>query len=124
MSEESQDRYVCVVGDLDKSLSDPLKTKFQGLFEGRSAWRLHYGDLNPKEVLARYGIDLEHPTVRDAVAFDLVKLDNGSVSNDSVYTFSENRNYSSWELDRFLLNRNFRINLMHLEPEWSSITYT
>lgn len=74
-------------------------------------------------MLARYGISYDEPTVRDAVAFDLVKLDSDSVSNDSTYTFDEHGSYSTWELERFLLHRNFRINLVNLEPEWSAITY-
>ena len=61
--------------------------------------------------------------MRDAVAFDLVKLDDDSVSNDSVYTFEEHKEYSPMEYERYLLHKNFRINLVNLAKDWSEITY-
>jgi hypothetical protein len=82
-----------------------------------------------KNFFAQFGIDYDNPTVRDAVAFDLVKLDDsdedniGSVSNDRVYTYEERKNYSPMEYERYLLNKNFRINLVNLEPDWSNISY-
>ena len=82
---------------------------------------MYHGNSNPGDFLSGFGIDFDNPTVRDAVAFDLVKLDDGSVSNDTVYTYPEHINYSPSEYERFLLNRNFRINLVNLETEWSSI---
>ena len=91
---------MCKVGDLDKLLNDELKEKFQALFpnpsslEDKSAWRMYYKGSTPKGFLDRFGIKFEHPTVRDAVAFDLVKLDDDSVSNDSVYTYPERIGYS------------------------------
>ena len=72
---------------------------------------------------ARYDINYDNPTVRDAVAFDLVKLDDDSVSNDNVYRYEEHQNYSPMEYERYLLNRNFRINLVNLAKDWSNITY-
>jgi hypothetical protein len=75
------------------------------------------------EFFEQFGINIEHPTVRDAVAFDLVKLDDDSVSNDRVYTFEERKNYSPMEYERYLLHKNFRINLVNLDPDWSNITY-
>ena len=61
--------------------------------------------------------------MRDAVAFDLVKLDDDSVSNDSTYTYGEHVNYSPMEYERYLLHKNFRINLVNLARDWSEITY-
>lgn len=64
------------------------------------------------------------------MAFDLVKLDDsdensiGSVSNDSIYTYEEHKVYSPLEYERFLLNKNFRVNLAKLEPEWSNLTFS
>ena len=75
------------------------------------------------EFFEQFGIDFEYPTVRDAVAFDLVKLDNESVSNDSTYTYGEHVGYSPMEYERYLLHKNFRINLVNLDPDWSEITY-
>lgn len=87
------------------------------------AWRMFYGKQTPSEFLKQFGIDFEHPTVRDAVAFDLVKLDNESVSNDSTYTYEEHVGYSPMEYERYLLHKNFRINLVNLGPDWSEIAY-
>lgn len=128
MSEEAT-KYVCKREDLDLLLPDELKQKFWDLFpeptsEKYVAWRMYYGDHTPKSNLAEFGINYEHPTVRDAVAFDLVKLDDNSVSNDSDYTFKEHMAYSPMEYDRYLFNKNYRVNLVCLEPEWSRITYT
>ena len=84
---------------------------------------------DPKEFLySRCGINLDRPTIRDAVALDIIKLDDSnldvqSVSNDNVYTWPERITYSPMEYERFLLNKNFRINLVNLEHEWSKITY-
>lgn len=128
----SATKYVCRTEDLDKLLpwgedgSPDLKGEFQALFPDPStgdkrAWRMYYKGATPKEFLARFGIDFDKPTVRAAVAFDLVKLDDGSVSNDSIYTYPERIGCSPLEYERFLLNRNFRINLVNLEPEWSNI---
>ena len=52
-----------------------------------------------------------------------MKLDNDSVSNDNIYTYEEHKNYSPMEYERYLLNRNFRINLVNLDPDWSNISY-
>ena len=144
-------KYVCVKEDLDKLLPDVLKEEFQDLFSDN--WRLlyvprkeYYLDKNPGEsdddwkerlkqnrnrlgsekfyeFFRKYGMDYANPTVRDAVAFDLVKLDDDSVSNDSVYTYNYHKNYSPMEYERYLLNRNFRINLVSLGPDWSNISY-
>lgn len=110
-----------------------MKRKFQEMFfdfddDGnpspkKAAWRMFVDGVTPSGFLARYGIDLAHPTVRDAVAFDLVKLDDPSVSNDYVYTNEEHIGYSTAEYERMLLNRNFRINLVNLDKEWNNITY-
>ena len=61
--------------------------------------------------------------MRDAVAFDLVKLDDYSVSNDSTYTYEEHVGYSPSEYERYLLHKNFRVNLVNLAKDWSDITY-
>lgn len=120
-------KYVCTSEDLDKLLPDgrdnlpDLKKQFQDLFS--SNWRLNYKDTSPSDVFAQFGIDYGNPTVRDAVAFDLVKLDDDSVSNDRVYTYEERKDYSPMEYERYLLNKNFRINLVNLEPDWSNISY-
>ena len=122
-------KYVCQRRDLNKLLPLELKTKFQSLFPDpskswdKTAWRMYHDGTVPQDCLSKLGIDLEHPTVRDAVAFDLVKLDDGSVSNDSDYTFPEHVNYSPMEYERYLLNKNWRVHLAHLESEWSQITY-
>ena len=76
-----------------------------------------------RSFLDGFGINLDEPTVRDAVAFDLVKLDDDSVSNDYTYTSGEHVGYSMLEYERFLLNRNFRVNLVRVEPEWSRLRY-
>ena len=52
-----------------------------------------------------------------------MKLDDDSVSNDSIYTYEEHKNYSPMEYERYLLNRNYRINLVNLAPDWSNISY-
>jgi hypothetical protein len=117
-------KYVCWVEDLDKPLPQDLGDEFRALFSDN--WRLNYKGSTPKEFLKQFEIDYDKPTVRDAVAFDLVKLDDddyGSVSNDNVYTYGERKNYSPMEYERYLLNRNFRINLVNLDPDWSNITY-
>ena len=83
-------------------------------------------ELGNERILAffeQFGINFEYPTVRDAVAFDLVKLDDDSVSNDRVYTFEEHKEYSPREYERYLLHKNVRINLVNLDPDWSNITY-
>lgn len=121
--------YVCTYGDLDKLLPENLKQEFKGLFynpdgtQRKDAWRMFYGKMTPEKLLSRFDIDIDNPTVRDAVAFDLVKLDDGSVSNDTTYTYPEHINYSSLEYERLLLHRNFRVNLVNLDPEWSNIKY-
>lgn len=53
-----------------------------------------------------------------------MKLDDDSVSNSSDYTYMEHLTYSPLEYERMLLNRNYRVNLVNMEPEWSRITYT
>lgn len=123
-------KYVCSnIEDLDKLLDEDLKRQFKGLFyteDGsprKEAWRMFHKKMTPETMLSRFGIDIDQPTVRDAVAFDLVKLDDDSVSNDSEYTYAEHVGYSSLEYERYLLNRNFRINLVNLNPEWSNIKY-
>lgn len=120
-------------------LPDEVKSRFQSLFfdpptqsqpmkPRKDVWRLAYGKTTNTErinkvdkFLNRYGIDYKHPTVRDAVAFDLIKLEDGSVSNDRDYQYSEHIGYSESEYERFLLNKNFRINLINLDTDWSSI---
>lgn len=114
-------KYVCTVDDLNLLLDEDLKGKFQALFS--DSWRLNYKGQTPKAFLKQFEIDYDKPTVRDAVAFDLVKLDDDSVSNDRVYTFEERKNYSPMEYERYLLHKNFRINLVNLDPDWSNITY-
>ena len=52
-----------------------------------------------------------------------MKLDDDSVSNDNIYTYEERKNYSPMEYERYLLNKNFRINLVNLDPDWSNISY-
>ena len=84
---------------------------------------MYYKGMTPSNYLSRFGINFNQPTVRDAVAFDLVKLDDGSVSNDTKYTFNEHVGYSAHEYDRMVLNRNFRIHLSNDAPEWSEIEY-
>lgn len=61
--------------------------------------------------------------MRDAIAVDLVKLDDDSVSNDSIYTAEEHIEWSPMEYERYLLHKNFRIHLVNLEPEWSNLNY-
>lgn len=128
----SATKYVCTSGQLDMLLNDEVKEKFQDIFrkptkDDRLTWRMHYKTTNPKDFLARFGIDFEHPTVRDAVALDLVKLDDstvgsiGSVSNDKDYTYPEHVWFSPLEYERYLLNKNFRIHLVNLETEWKSV---
>lgn len=122
---------MCGVDRLDSPLSEPLKTEFRNLFYGAdgagknpSAWRLFYKGRDPEQYfMDRFHISLSNPTIRDAVALDLVKLDDAHSSNDYVYTSAEHVNYSVYEYERFLLHRNFRINLVNLEPEWSDIRH-
>ena len=84
---------------------------------------MHYRGIDPKRFLDKFGINYDEPTVRDAIAFDMVKFDEDSVSNSDEYTYMEHIGYSAREYRRFLLNKNFRVNLVHLEPEWNKITY-
>lgn len=79
--------------------------------------------MNPEEFLFSMGIDFSRPRVRDAVAFDIVKLDDDTVSNWKEYTFMEHVTYSPLEYERMVLNRNYRVNLYSLEDEWVKITY-
>ena len=135
-------KYVCVASDLDKLLGAELKLEFWNLFydvsgldggsnvdfaelpHNEKAWRMFYKDSNPVAFIKqRYGIDMQHPTVRDAVAFGLVKLDDETVSNCSEYTYGERVNFSRLEYDRYLLNKNYRVNLVDIEPVWSNVTY-
>ena len=122
---------ICRIEDLNKLLNGDLKSNFQSLFDGDSqspfgkdCWRMHYKGADPKVFLAKFGIDYDKPTCRAAVAFDLMKLADGSVSNDSAFTWEERRFSSPMEYERQLLNRNYRINLVNLEPEWSIINYS
>ena len=137
----SELKLVCAYADLDKLLDDNLKRRFWGLFydvpqdipvaedmpecfpRNEEAWRMFHAGATPGEVLSTFGIDIKHPTVRDAVALDLVKLDDGSVSCDPEYTFTEHVKYSPHEYERFLLNKNYRVNLGGSEPEWTAIKY-
>lgn len=142
-------KWVCGVDDLNKLLPKELKQEFQKMFytpldstssglldsstsalldstgstliQRKEAWRMFYKGNTPRKFLSRLGIDIDNPTVRDAVAFDLVKLDDGSVSNDSEYTYREHVRWSPSEYDRFLLHKNYRINLVNLEPEWCKL---
>lgn len=124
MEDTTPVKYVCQKGDLDKLLDSELRSKFQSLFASENgAYRLNWGGLTPAQFLSRFGIDLVHPTVRDAVAFDIVKLDGSDISNDSDYTYQEHLLYSRPEYERYLLNRNFRVQLVNLEPEWTNVTY-
>ena len=121
--------YICHYEDLNKTLPDELAEQFQDLFSmektGGKAWRMHYNGKEPKDYLDPYGIDFEHPTFRDAVALDLVKLvDDDSVSNDYIYLADEHRWWSPKEYERWLMHRNYRINLVNLAPDFSDITYT
>ena len=84
---------------------------------------MFFGKNDPHGFLDGLGIDLDNPTVRDAVAFDVVKLDDSSVSNDIIYASREHVSYSPYEYERFILNRNFRLNMASLNPDWSRITY-
>ena len=117
--------YICHYEDLNKTLPDELTSKFQDLFSGDKAWRMNYNGKEPKDYLAPYGIDFYNPTFRDAVALDLVKLvDDDSVSNDYIYLANEHRWWSPMEYERWLMHRNYRINLVNLAPDFSNITYT
>ena len=90
------------------------------------AWKNERSEKQKNKFLAffnQFGIDFDNPTVRDAVAFDLVKLDDDSVSNDRVYAFDEHVGYSPMEYERYLLHKNYRINLVNLDPDWSNIEY-
>ena len=142
--EDTSTKYVCLKEDLDLLLPKRLKFEFQSLFykfpvdsfsnwsdaeqpdpnttpKRKEAWRMFYKNGDPRKFLNRFGIDFDNPTVRDAVAFDLVKLDDDSVSNDWEYTYWEHVGWSPREYERFLLNKNFRINLVNLDPEWSRV---
>lgn len=128
--EDAPTKYVCTKNDLDLLLGDTEKSKFQQLFTGEEAWRISYklkeGETKEQRIrqfLLRYDVDFDKPTVRDAVAFDLVKLDDDSVSNDTEYTFDEHVGYSQHEYDRLVLGRNFRIHLSNDAPEWREIEY-
>ena len=114
---------ICRFEDLDQPLEGELKSNFQSLF-GTDCWRMHYKGADPKVFLAKFGIDYDEPTCRAAVAFDLMKRADGSVSNDSTFTWEERKFCSPMEYERQLLNRNYRINLVNLEPEWSVINYS
>ena len=114
---------------MNKHLDEDLKKKFKGLFydkDGKQlpiAWRMFYDGTTPDEFLSGLGIDIDNPRVRDAVAFDLVKLDDGSVSNDWNCEYEKHLGYSPSEYERMLLHRNFRINLVHTEPQFTKIRY-
>lgn len=120
---------ICKYEDLNKHLDEDLKKKFKGLFydkDGKQlpiAWRMFYDGTTPDEFLSGLGIDIDNPRVRDAVAFDLVKLDDGSVSNDWNCEYEKHLGYSPSEYERMLLHRNFRINLVHTEPQFTKIRY-
>ncbi len=127
--------YVCVLKDLDMLLPDELVKEFKGLFyqeDGHpqdEAWRMFcsrsgQSERTPESFFARFGVDWNNLRVRDAVAMDLIKLDDGTVSNDYFCTVKEQVKYSPNEMQRFLLNKNFRVNLVNLEREWSNISYT
>lgn len=131
---ETASKYVCVLEDLDKLLDDDLKAEFHGLFYSSwgkdggnvkrpEAWRMFLGAESPESFLRPFGIDFAQPRVRDAVAFDLVKLDDGSVSNTHFYSYPEHVGYSPLEYERWLLNKNFRIQLVNTQPEWTRIHY-
>lgn len=124
---------ICKVGDLDKPLDDDLKKKFKGLFYGEDgeplpiAWRMFYDGNTPEKFFGELGIDIDHPRFRDAVAFDLVKLDDsdsddiGGVSNDWDCEYLKHLGYSPMEYERMLLHRNYRTNMVHSEPEFTLI---
>lgn len=117
--------YICRYEDLNKTLPDELVGQFQYLFSGDKAWRMNYNGKLPSDYLAPYGIAFDHPTFRDAVALDLVKLvDDDSVSNDYIYLADEHRWWSPMEYERWLMHRNYRINLVNIAPDFSDITYT
>lgn len=50
------------------------------------------------------------------MAYDIVKLDDVSVSNCSNYTFYQRSDYNASEHERFILNKNYRVNMADLEP--------
>lgn len=54
---------------------------------------------------------------------DFIKLDDPSVSNDTEYTYNERNYYSTAELERYMLHKNFRVHLVRLEPEWCDVTF-
>ena len=125
-------KYVCRKKDLDKYLDDDLKLELQTLFydnpynkvKNEDAWRMFHDGMNPDDFMFSFGIDLNKPRVRDAVALDIIKLDDDSVSNSRDYTFMEHVTYSPLEYERMVLNRNYRVNLVNFEDEWVKITYT
>lgn len=123
---DSSTKYVCKTSELDKTLPDSgennIKKVFQDLFDS-DAWRMNYSDETPRDILSKYGISYDNPTVRDAVALDIIKLDSSSVSNDSIYTYKEHKAYSRHEYERFLLNKNFRPQLANLAPDWSKVIH-
>lgn len=121
--------HVCQRSDLDLLLDEGLRREFQSVFydfdqEGNrtprsDSWRLFRGTA-PERVLGGLGVDFERPTVRDAVALGLVKLDDPSVSNEFHYVLRTHRASevscaSPSELERLLLNRNHRLNLPRME---------
>lgn len=126
---------ICKVGDLDNLLDDDLKKKFKGLFydeDGKPlpiAWRMFYDGNTPEKFLSEFGIDIDKPKFRDAVAFDLVKLDDsdsediGGMSNDWDCEYQKHLGYSPMEYERMILHRNYRTNMVHSEPEFTMIQY-
>ena len=128
-------KYVCKVEDLNKFLPIELKEELWSLFyekhtDGKkwhakdSAWRMFHGKkMTPQKFFTRYGEDFSHPTVRLGVALDLIKLDDSSVSNDSEYHYGELETMSPQEIDRVILHRNFRINLVNLDYEYTNVKY-
>ena len=134
MDDTTIHKYVCKVEDLNKFLPIELKEELWSLFyekhtDGKwhaknSAWRMFHGKkMTPQKFFTRYGEDFSHPTVRLGVALDLIKLDDSSVSNDSEYHYGELETMSPQEIDRFILHRNFRINLVNLDYEYTNVKY-
>ena len=135
MDDTTIHKYVCKVEDLNKFLPIELKEELWSLFyekhtDGKkwhakdSAWRMFHGKkMTPQKFFTRYGEDFSHPTVRLGVALDLIKLDDSSVSNDSEYHYGELETMSPQEIDRVILHRNFRINLVNLDYEYTNVKY-
>ena len=113
-------KYVCKKEDLDLLIDGDLRDAFADVFHRNGTWRIHYKNTTPNGFLQKF-MNPDNPTVRDAVALDLVRLDDGSTSNDSPYTYREHVRYSHLEYERMLLHRNYRINLVNLEDEWSVV---